>query len=60
LCPQNLRCRGDTVLLNQTVYESQLAELELLRFLAEAEESVTNNDVIDAKLAFDRIRKELK
>ncbi len=52
--------RGDTVLINQTVYERQLAELELLRLLAEAEDSVSKGDVIDAKAAFDKIRKELK
>ena len=52
--------RGDTVLINQTVYERQLAELELLRLLAEAEESVNKGDVIDAKLAFNKIREELK
>ena len=52
--------RGDTVLINQTVYERQLAELELLRLLAEAEDSVNKGDVIDAKTAFDKIRKELK
>lgn len=52
--------RGDTVLINQTVYERQLAELELLRLLAEAEDSVNKGDVIDAKSAFDKIRKELK
>ncbi|HOF43186.1 MAG TPA: type II toxin-antitoxin system prevent-host-death family antitoxin [Bacilli bacterium] len=52
--------RGDTVLIDQTVYERQLAELELLRLLAEAEDSVNKGDVIDAKSAFDKIRKELK
>ncbi len=52
--------RGDTVLINQTVYERQLAELELLRLLAEAEDSVNKEDVIDAKLAFSKIREELK
>lgn len=51
---------GDTVLLNHTVYEAQLAELELLRLLAEAEDSISKNDVIDARVAFERIRKELK
>lgn len=52
--------RGDTVLINQTVYERQLAELEILRLLAEAEDSVNKGDVIDAKIAFDKIRKGLK
>ncbi|MFA5719757.1 MAG: type II toxin-antitoxin system Phd/YefM family antitoxin [Acholeplasmataceae bacterium] len=52
--------RGDTVLLNQTVYETLIAELELLRLLAEADESVSKGDLIEAKSAFDKIRKELK
>jgi prevent-host-death family protein len=52
--------RGDTVLINQTVYEKQLAELELLRLLSEAEDSITKGDVIAAKKAFEKIRKDLK
>lgn len=52
--------RGDTVLLNQTVYEKQMAELELLRLLLEAEQSVNEKDLVDAKNAFDEIRKGIK
>ena len=52
--------RGDTVLLNQTVYEKQMAELELLRLLSEAEQSVNEKDLVDAKNAFDEIRKGIK
>jgi PHD/YefM family antitoxin component YafN of YafNO toxin-antitoxin module len=52
--------RGDTVLLNQTVYEKQMAELELLRLLSEAEDSVIKHDVIEARQAFAEIRKGLK
>lgn len=52
--------RGDTVLVNQTLYEKQMAELELLRLLSEAEESVNKKDVMDARLALSEIRKGIK
>lgn len=52
--------RGDTVLLNQTLYEKQMAELDLLRLLSEAEESVNKKDVMDARLAFAELRKGIK
>lgn len=52
--------RGDTVLLNQTVYENQMAELELLRLLSEAEDSFNKKDVVDVKTAFSEIRNGLK
>jgi PHD/YefM family antitoxin component YafN of YafNO toxin-antitoxin module len=52
--------RGDTVLINQTVYEKQMAELELLRLLSEADDSVNKKDVVDARQAFAEIRKGLK
>jgi prevent-host-death family protein len=49
--------RGDTVLINQTVYERQLAELELLRLLAEADNDVLRGDIVDAKSVFEEINK---
>lgn len=52
--------RGDTVLINQTVYENQLAELELLRLLSEADDSFKRNDVIEAKEALKNLRNDLK
>lgn len=52
--------RNATVLLNQDVYERQLAELQFFRLLAESEESINKNNLIDAKLAFSRIRKYFK
>ncbi len=52
--------RGDTVLINQTVYDSQMAELELLRLLAESDEDIRSNNVIDAKVAFNKLKNELK
>lgn len=52
--------RGDTVLINQTLYENQMAELDLLRLLSEAEESVNKKDIVDARIALSEIRKGIK
>jgi len=52
--------RGDTVLLNQAVYEKQVAELELLRMLAEADNDVIHNRLVDASSAFDEVKNLLK
>ncbi len=52
--------RGDTVLLNQAVYEKQVAELELLRMLAEADNDVIHNRLVDASTAFDEVKNLLK
>ena len=40
--------------------KKQMAELDLLRLLSEAEESVNKKDVIDARLAFAELRKGIK
>lgn len=47
-------------MINQVVYEKQIAELELLRLLAEADEDVKKNNLFDAKSVFDDIKKQLK
>lgn len=52
--------RGDTVLLNHAVYEKQVAELELLRMLAEADNDVIHNRLVDASTAFDEVKNLLK
>lgn len=52
--------REDTVLINHTVYENQLAELELLRLLSESDDSFKRNDVIEAKEALEKLRNDLK
>lgn len=52
--------RGDTVLLNQAVYEKQVAELELLRMLAEADHDIIHNRLVDASTAFDEVENLLK
>lgn len=51
--------RGDTVLINQAVYERQMAELDLLRQLAEAEADVSFRRIVDAKSVFDDLMKQL-
>lgn len=54
-----LNGRGDTVLINQSVYESQMAELELLKKLSESEEDIQNNRVFDADSVFKELKEEL-
>ncbi len=51
--------RGDSVLLNQAMYERLMSELELLRLLAEADQDVRSSQVIEAKQAFDVIKQGL-
>lgn len=51
--------RGDTALINLAVYNRQLAELELLKALAKADEDVRLGRVKPAEEVFARIRKEL-
>ena len=51
--------RNDTVLINQTVYEQQMAELELLKMLAEAERDVNRGDVIEIEEAFKTVKSQL-
>ena len=51
--------RGDTVLINQAVYDRQMAELELLRLLAEAEQDVQFGQLVEMNQAFDAVKKAL-
>ncbi|MBG0762233.1 type II toxin-antitoxin system Phd/YefM family antitoxin [Acholeplasma laidlawii] len=51
--------RNDTVLINQTVYEQQMEELELLKMLAEAESDVNRGDVIEIEEAFKTVKSQL-
>lgn len=51
--------RGDTVLVGITEYRQTLAELELLRTLAEADEDVERGRVTPAKEIFSSIRKSM-
>lgn len=51
--------RGDTVLVGITEYKQTMAELELLRVLAEAGEDVENVRVTPAREVFSNIRKSL-
>lgn len=46
---------GDTVLLNQEVYEELEAELELLRLLAEGEADLLKGKLHDGKEVFDSL-----
>lgn len=50
---------GDTVLLNLELYKQMVAELELLRTLAEAENDVQNGNVAPVSETFDALRKKL-
>lgn len=50
---------GDTVLLNIEHYKQMIAELELLKILAEAENDVQNGDVAPISETFDALRKKL-
>ena len=52
--------RGDTVLMNLAAYNQQLAELELLKALAEGDSDIQNGRVGDMQETFDRIRKDLE
>jgi len=52
--------RGDTVLISQVVYEKQLAELELLKLLAEAEDDASKNQIFEAKSVFSDLKNQLK
>ncbi len=49
--------RVDTVLINQALYEQQIGELEVLRYLAEAEYDVIQGNVTDADKTLADIRK---
>lgn len=51
--------RGDTALINLTVYRQQMAELELLKALAEAENDVTTENIGLMSESFEQIRKDL-
>ena len=44
---------GDTVILNQQVYEELEAELDLLRLLAEGEADLAKGQVHEGKAAFE-------
>jgi hypothetical protein len=48
------------VLISQVVYEKQLAELELLRLLAEAEDDVSQNQIFEAENVFNDLKNQLK
>ncbi|MGI6782252.1 MAG: type II toxin-antitoxin system Phd/YefM family antitoxin [Acholeplasmataceae bacterium] len=52
--------RGDTVLLSQYVYEKQLAELELLKSLAIAEDDVNKGHLMDSEVVFSSVKKKIK
>lgn len=51
--------RNDTVLINQTVYEQQMAELEILTLLVEADSDVNKGDVIEVEEAFKTVISQL-
>lgn len=51
--------RGDTALINLAVYNQQMAELELLKALAEADNDVNNGRVSSMKVSFEKLRKDL-
>lgn len=51
--------RGDTVLLGMNEYKQKMAELELLRTLAEADEDVAEGRVIPLEDSFSKIRNSL-
>ena len=52
--------RGDTVLMNLACYQQQIAELELLRMLAESDSDVQNGRTAPMRETFDRLRKDLQ
>jgi prevent-host-death family protein len=47
---------GDTVLLNQEVYEELEAELELLRLLAEGDADILKGELHDGKQVINALR----
>jgi PHD/YefM family antitoxin component YafN of YafNO toxin-antitoxin module len=51
---------GDTVVLNQQVYEEIVAELDLLRLLAEGESDRVQQRVHDGESVFDTLLKASK
>lgn len=51
--------RGDTVLLNNEVFDQLIAELNLLKMLAESEADIRDGKVAPIKQTFDDIRKKL-
>ena len=51
---------GDTVILNQQVYEELEAELELLRLLAEGEVDLGKGQVHEGKKVFESLLKSNK
>ena len=51
--------RGDTVLMNLAAYNQQIAELELLKALAEADSDILNGNVGGMQETFDKLRKDL-
>jgi prevent-host-death family protein len=51
---------GDTVILNQQVYEEIEAELELLRLLAEGEADLVKGSVHEGKEVFESLLKSNK
>lgn len=52
--------RGDTVLVDHILYEQQVAELELLRALAEGEKDVDDQRLSTLKDVFQSIKNQLK
>lgn len=52
--------RGDTALINLTLYRQQMAELELLKALSEAENDAQNGNVGLMQDSFDELKKDLK
>ena len=51
--------RGDTVLMNLAAYNQQIAELELLKALAEGDSDIQNGRRGGMQETFDRIRADL-
>lgn len=52
--------RGDTAILGLEEYEQLIAELKLLRMLAESEEDVSNNRVKPAEDVFAELKADLE
>lgn len=52
--------RGDTAILGLEEYERLIAELKLLRMLAESEEDVSNNRVKPAEDVFAELKADLE
>ena len=51
---------GDTVIMNLEDYNQMVAELELLKMLAESQDDVNNGRVKPFSLSLDDIRKKLQ